>query len=169
MKQYDIRFSSVKIGEDKLFCCLAKFLAQKIIHIDEPFYHYRQHRKQQTLANKQCYIIWVELLNEFCKYPLSDDTIYGIDRYLAHMAQGEFKKSVHSTKDRLKLYQKAKAFLPYNSFHIFKPFAISFIIKQFFRGLLSTKNVVEDGTIYKYLCILGFRFKLHAKHTQPQV
>lgn len=163
IKDNNIRFSKIKIGEDKLFSGLAVILANKIVHINKPFYHWRFYRKQQRKINKEMDVKCVELLNEIYKHNPSEKLKNNIIQYLAKQALEEYLKDLYSKNERIYLYKSLKKYLPYECFIIFKNNLIFYYIKQIFRNILSTKNIVENGTISKYLYLFGLKFKIGEK------
>lgn len=161
ISKYSIRFVPIKRCEDILFCCLAKLLARRIIHIDKEFYHYRIHRKVNFIKNKHHDILCLSLINEIYKYNPDDDLKCGILNFLEELCKREYQPL--SLTDKKNLYNESKKYLPYISFIKFRKFVIIFTLKQIIRTIFSIRNSLENGAIYKYLYILGFKIKLKKK------
>ena len=160
VKMNNLKFAEMKIGEDRLFCCLAKFLANKIVHIDRTFYHYRIHRNIQYPINKFHDLMYTELLNEFYKYNPSNKLKTGLVKYLTNLLMGEYVKKGYSKKEKRILFDSFKNFASYNSLKLLKKYILIYKIKNFYKSILSTKNIEKDGYIYKYLNLLGIKINL---------
>ena len=167
ISDYKIRFAPIRTGEDKLFCCMAKILAERIIHINKEFYHYRIHRKNQFIKNEFMNIMCVSLMNEIYKYNPDDNLKIGVVNYLKHLCMRQYKGL--NINDKKYLYDNCKNYLPYNSFIKFRKEVFIYNLKEIMRMILSTKNIVENGAIYKYLFLFGFKIKLKEKTTQTLV
>ena len=156
--KYDIRFAPIRTGEDKLFCCLAKLLADKIIHIDKEFYHYRTHRAKQFIKNEHQDIMCLSLINEIYMHNPSKELKEGIIDFLSIMCINQYKQLTPA--ERKDFYRECANYLPHNSFKKFRKNVAKFNCKQILRHIFSIKKVVENGARHKYICVLGFKFEL---------
>ena len=159
--KYDIRFAPIRTGEDKLFCCLAKLLADKIIHIDKEFYHYRAHRTKQFIKNEHQDIMCLSLINEIYLHNPSKEIKEGIIDFLSIMCTNQYKQL--TTAERKKFYRDCTNYLPYNSFKKFKKNVKRIHFKQIIHYIFSTRKIIKNGAIYKYIYILGFKLEIKTK------
>lgn len=162
IKNNNIHFSKTKRSEDVIFCDFANFKAKRIFHIDKNFYHYRKHRKNEYIKNIDLIKLCLEYINVFYPYINSTKLLNGIQSKIVHLCLLEYK-NLNNKNEQNFLYNECRKFLPNTIFLLLKKEIIKYSIKQIFRLIFSTKNIIENGAIYKYLYILGFKIKLGKK------
>lgn len=159
---YNIEFFSAKRSEDAIFCGLSNYLATRILYIEKPLYHYRQHRKTQFIKNSVLSGLCIDFINKFYKLKLTEDIKTGINMKLCGICMWEYK-NIDSKQELRQLYKECANYIPYNAYKLFKYGVFINNLKQIPRRIFSTKNVYKSGKIYKYLYLLGLKIKLYEK------
>lgn len=153
----NIKYSDIRIGEDRRFCCLAKLLAQKIIHVDKVLYHYRRHRARQFPLNTKHVIVCLDLMSAIYERNPDEELLQGLTDYLATISF--YTERDIDIEERKEFEKQLKQYLPYAAYKEFRKKARKIHRKDIF----NINNKIEFGAKYKYLSILGFKFRLGKK------
>jgi glycosyltransferase involved in cell wall biosynthesis len=168
IKQNKIKFPEIRRSEDKPFNIEARLLANTIVYIDTPFYHFRKHRKKYFIKNEYFSemirdlkrIIYKKNIPEKFEKNFYNDYVYGITRNQC------IGRNYHDRHDLLK---EAKDFLPYNTFIELRKEILLFEISECLRWIMSFKNDYENGVKKKIFKFFGYSIVISKKHLETLV
>lgn len=160
IKRNRIRFAPNKHGEDHIFSISANLLANKILYVEQSFYHYRTRLGSQVnkvSSDNLCIFDNIELLKQFLlTNNLYEEYKVSFEKYMPAVLSWHY--SVVPAENKESYINKCRVILKPKEYKVF----FNKIKNKFslLENIFSVKNFKIHGVKIKYLTIFGLNFRL---------
>ena len=150
----NLKFSTTKRGQDKVFSIDAKLCAERIIYINKVLHHWQNWREEQFVKNIDHWRSMQEISSIVYKHNPDEKMIQELNECIR---TATFRQYIGlPSQDKKILLDKAKNMLSYNAYKKLE----KRIIQHKIRNLFSIRNVYINDKKHKMITIFGKEFQL---------